>query len=101
MTHYFGSLMRAILALSPHFVGIIPRAPKKPMVPRSEFVYSARGRFALAMSSKVCRGREIEQGDIDRFDMCDTHGMIRRRRVTGFVALLPFPVDRFPETNLK
>jgi hypothetical protein len=65
MTFYFGSLMRAILALSPHVVGIIPRAPKKPIVPKSEFVYSARGRFALAMSSKVWGRGGIVKGDVE------------------------------------
>lgn len=44
----------AILALSPRDVGSMPKRKKKPTVPQSEFVYSAFGCRAVAMSSNVC-----------------------------------------------
>lgn len=52
-----GSLIIAILALSPRDVGSIPNRKKKPTVPQSEFVYSAFGCRAVEMSSNICEVR--------------------------------------------
>ena len=57
---YMGSLIRAILALSPRDVGSIPKRKKKPTVPQSEFVYSAFGCRAVAMSSNICEYRAFK-----------------------------------------
>ena len=57
---YMGSLIRAILALSPRDVGSIPKRKKKPTVPQSEFVYSALGCRAVAMSSNICGCKLLE-----------------------------------------
>ena len=56
-----GSLIRAILALSPRDVGSVPKRKKKPTVPQSEFVYSAFGCRTVAMSSNICEYSTFKQ----------------------------------------